>query len=451
MRAVSQNPATEEILAEHEFEDVGAAKEKVFQMRESYNLFRRASVAERCDILMRVRDILARRKFELAELITKEMGKPISQAVAEIEKCKVACEYYAQNAERFLRPEKVIVEPGVETYVEFDPIGVVLAIMPWNFPFWQVMRCVVPTILVGNTVVLKHAPNTFLCAKEIERIFREASPYPIIKNVFIVEESVEEILDLVDGVSLTGSTRAGMAVGELAGRGIKPMVLELGGSDPFIVFDDADLDRAVESAVRSRMINSGQSCIAAKRFLIHEKIYHEFSKRVEEKVRRMRIGDPMSDPDIGPLAKREILENALRIVRESASGGAKVIGGRRLGDIGFFFEPAVIHDADVRSPAFLEETFSPIMPLVRFRTEEEAIELANGTQYGLGATVFTGRVERAKEIARFIDAGCVFVNQIVRSHHALPFGGVKKSGVGRELSRYGVLEFANIKVVSIKE
>lgn len=448
MKALSQNPATEEILAEHELEDFDSAKQKVYLLRESFLKFRRISVEQRCEIVRRIGEILEQRKIHLAELITKEMGKPISQSISEIEKCKLACDYFAKSAPEFLKPEKVQIE-NTETYIEFDPIGVVLAIMPWNFPFWQVIRCAIPSVLVGNTVVLKHAPNTFLCAKEIEKIFDEASPFPILKNIFVAEKDIEKIIEITDGVSLTGSTRAGRSVGEIAGRNIKPVVLELGGSDPFIVFEDADLEKAVELAVRSRIINSGQSCIAAKRFIIHEKVYNGFRNAVAEKVRRLKIGNPMEKVDLGPLARRDLLQNALHIVRESISGGAKVEGGRKIGDIGFFFEPAIIEGGDSNLPCFSEETFAPIMPIVKFRTDEQAIEIANRTEYGLGATIFTRNIQRAKELARYIEAGNVFVNQLVRSYPELPFGGVKKSGVGRELSRYGMLEFANIKSVSI--
>lgn len=449
MKAISQNPATEEIIAEHEFESVDSAIEKIQIMRETFKKFRRTKIEERCQIIKKLGEYLEREKLHLAQLITNEMGKPLAQAISEIEKCKLACDYFAENSPKFLQPEKVEIQE-FESYIEFDPIGVVLAIMPWNFPFWQVIRCAVPAILVGNVVVLKHSPNTFLCAKEIERILNACYDYPVLRNIFVVEKDIGRIIEIVDGVSLTGSTRAGKSVGEIAGRNIKPVVLELGGSDPFIVFKDADIEKAVELAVRGRIINSGQSCIASKRFIIHEDIYEDFKRGVEKRIKELKIGNPMENVDLGPIARKDLFENALRIVRESASAGAKISGGRRLKDVGFFFEPALIEAEKTDIPCFSEETFAPIMPMVKFRTDEEAIELANKTEYGLGAVIFTKNIEKAKEIARYIEAGNIGINQLVRSHPALPFGGVKKSGIGRELSRYGMLEFANIKTVCIQ-
>lgn len=449
MKAISQNPATEEILAEHEFETVDSAIQKIQLMRETYRKFKKTTIEERCIIVKKIGEYLEKEKINLAQLITKEMGKPISQSISEIEKCKFTCDYFAEKSPEFLKPEKVNIQE-FESYIQFDPIGVILAIMPWNFPFWQVIRCAIPSILVGNVVILKHSPNTFLCTKEIEKIFNSCADYPVLKNIFLVEKDVGEVIKYVDGVSLTGSTRAGKSVGEIAGRNIKPVVLELGGSDPFIVFEDADLEKAIYLAVKGRIINSGQSCIASKRFIIHEKVYDEFKNGVEKKIKDLKIGNPMEKyVDLGPIARRDLLENAIRIVRESVSLGAKVSGGRKLGDIGFFFEPALIEAEKMNLPCLQEETFAPIMPMMKFRNDEEAIELANKTEYGLGAAIFTKNIQRAKEIAKYIEAGNIGINQLVRSHPALPFGGVKNSGIGRELSRYGMLEFANIKTVCI--
>jgi succinate-semialdehyde dehydrogenase/glutarate-semialdehyde dehydrogenase len=448
-KAISQNPATEEILAEHPFESKDEALEKIKNLKQSFLMWREKSIDERAEVILKIAQDLRENKKSYADLITSEMGKPINQAESEVEKCAYACEYFAQNAKKFLEPEHVKIDFADEAYVEFDPLGVILAIMPWNFPFWQVIRCAVPAILAGNVLALKHSPNTFLCAKKIEEIFSKYAD-GILINLFIKEEDVKFIIPQVQGVSLTGSIRAGQSVGELAGKNIKPVVLELGGSDPFIVFDDADFELAVETAVRARIINSGQSCIAAKRFIIHEKIYKDFVEAVKSRIKKLKIGDPKDNVDIGPIARRDLLENALRIVRETEKTGAKVEGGKRIGERGFFFYPAIIEGADFSSPVFREETFAPIMPIFKFKTEDEAIEIANKNEFGLGAVIFTKSIERAKRIAKYIEAGNVAINLQVRSDPKLPFGGVKKSGVGRELSRYGILEFVNIKSVMIK-
>jgi succinate-semialdehyde dehydrogenase/glutarate-semialdehyde dehydrogenase len=448
-KAISQNPASEEILAEHELESKEKALSKIAYLKDSFLKWREKSIDERANIILKIAQDLIENKKSYADLITSEMGKPISQAESEVEKCAYACEYFAQNAKKFLEPEFVKIDFADEAYIEFDPLGVILAIMPWNFPFWQVIRCAVPAVLAGNVVALKHSPNTFLCAKKIEEIFCKYAD-GILINLFIKEEDVKFIIPEVQGVSLTGSVKAGQSVGELAGKNIKPVVLELGGSDPFIVFDDADLEVAVETAVKARIINSGQSCIAAKRFIIHEKIYKYFVEAVKSKTKKLKIGNPKDNVDIGPIARRDLLENALRIVRESEKMGAKVEGGKKIGERGFFFYPAIIEEADFSSPVFKEETFAPIMPIFKFKTEDEAIEIANKSEFGLGATVFTKNIERAKFLAKYIEAGNIAVNHQLRSDPRLPFGGVKKSGFGRELSRYGILEFVNIKSVIIK-
>lgn len=447
-KPISQNPATEEIIEEHEWEDIKSALEKIQRLKENFRSWRKKKVEERCEVIRAIGRELRERKEELGRLITDEMGKPLDQAIAEVEKCATACDFFSEKAPEFLKTEHIRTS-AKESYIEFDPLGVVLAIMPWNFPFWQVIRCAIPSIAVGNVIALKHAPNTFRSAKEIEKIFRRHTEESILLNLFVKEEDVKDIIPHVDGVSLTGSTKAGESVGEIAGRNIKPIVLELGGSDPFIVFEDADLKLAVDTAVKSRTTNSGQSCIAAKRFIVHEKIYDVFVKEIKERVRKIKVGNPLDKVDIGPIARRDLFENALRIVDETRKHGAKVQGGERMGEIGFFFSPAVVEYADPSSPVFREETFAPIFPFFKFRTEEEAIELANSTEYGLGATIFTKNVERAKEIAKFIEAGNIAINRMVKSTPELPFGGVKKSGVGRELGRYGLLEFANIKSITI--
>ncbi len=454
-KALSINPATEEVIAEHEYETTEEALSKISEMKESFLIWRRLGIEQRSEFIRKVGDELLRQKEECARLITTEMGKPIKQSISEIEKCASTCYFFAEKAKEFLSPEYVNVDNADETYIEFDPLGVILAIMPWNFPFWQVIRCAIPAIAAGNVVLLKHSPNTFLCSKKIEEIFsiKQKEAKPVLKNIFLKVEEIKNIIPEVQGVALTGSVKAGESVGELAGKNIKPFVLELGGSDPFIVLEDANIEKAVDTAIRSRMINSGQSCIASKRFLIHEKVYDKFRKILLEKVAKLKVGDPLDDVDIGPIARYDLFQNAIRIIEETkkvSGADVKVTGGRRLKAPGFFFEPAVIEGADVNSPCFQEETFAPIMPLFKFKNEEEAIYLANKTDFGLGATIFTKDMKRAKEMARYIEAGNIFINHVVRSDPRLPFGGVKKSGIGRELSRYGILEFVNIKTVSVK-
>ncbi len=445
-KAISQNPATEQIIAEHNYENIESALSKISKLKESFLKWRRTPIEERVEVIRKIGQDLRSNCKDYAKLITEEMGKVFKEAVAEVEKCAFACEYFAEKSPEFLKPEYVKTD-AEESYIEFDPLGVILAIMPWNFPFWQVIRCAVPAIAAGNVIALKHSPNTFLCAKTLEKIFNRYLDMPILLNLFLKVEDIKHIIPIVDGVSLTGSVRAGESVGELAGKNIKPIVLELGGSDPFIIFEDADLNLAIETAIKSRMTNCGQVCIAAKRFFVSDRIYDKFLKGVISKVEKLKIGNPLDDVDLGPLARRDLLENAFRIIRES--NGKLIYGGRKIGDIGFFMQPTIIVDADINSAVFKEETFAPIMPISVFKTDDQAIELANKSDFGLGATIFTKNIQRAKEIAKYIEAGNIAVNRILRSDPRLPFGGVKKSGVGRELSRYGILEFVNIKSISI--
>lgn len=408
---------------------------------------------------MRAAEILETEKQSLARMMTLEMGKPINAAVQEAEKCALVCRYYSENAERHLADE-VVQTNATKSYVHFQPLGIVLAIMPWNFPFWQVFRFAAPALMAGNIGLLKHASNVPQCALAIEDIFRRAGfPDGAFQTLLVVSDAVQGLLEdpRVAAATLTGSEPAGRSVAGIAGKNLKKTVLELGGSDPFIVMPSANFDEAVSTAVKARTINNGQSCIAAKRFIVHEQIYNRFETEFVAAMKRLHVGDPLdSSIDIGPLATEQILIDVEDQVKVSVAAGAKILtGGRRMkfeGDLGrgHFYEPTVLADIPKDSPAYRDEIFGPVASLFRVSTMDEAIELANATTFGLGAAAWTNDEQ---ERARFIDeieAGCVFINGMVASDPRLPFGGVKHSGYGRELSEFGIREFVNIKTVWIK-
>src|SRR5713101_1374978 len=380
-----------------------------------------------------------------------EMGKPVTQGEAEVEKCAWGCEYYAEHAARFLAPEPRETD-AARSYVRFDPLGPVLAVMPWNFPFWQVFRFAAPALMAGNAGILKHASNVPRCALEIERVFRAAGlPEGLFGTVLVGPAAVPALIAdaRIRAVTLTGSDRAGSQVAEQAGRHLKKTVLELGGSDPFIVLEDADLERAATTAVEARLINSGQSCIAAKRFIVVEHVAERFLERFTSEMRARRVGDPL-DPatQVGPQARLDLRENLHRQVQESVKRGARlVLGGQVPAGQGAFYPPTVLIAVEPGMPAFDQETFGPVAAVIRAKDEADAIRLANASPYGLGASVWTADVKRGERVAREIDAGSVFVNALVKSDPRLPFGGVKRSGYGRELSQYGLREFVNIKTV----
>ena len=380
-----------------------------------------------------------------------EMGKPLAQGVAEAEKCAWVCDYYADQAAAMLADQPRQTD-AARSYVRFEAIGPVLAIMPWNFPFWQVFRFAAPALAAGNAGLLKHAPNVSRCALEIEQVFRDAGlPDGLFRSVFLSNDAAAGVIadPRVRAVTLTGSDRAGSQVAEHAGRHLKKTVLELGGSDPFIVLEDADLARAVQIAAEARLQNSGQSCIAAKRFIVVEPIARDFLARFTAAMGSRRVGDPL-DPaiSIGPQARLDLRENLHRQVRESVQRGAQVVLGGQLPEgPGAFYPPTVLTAVQPGMPAFDEETFGPVAAVVRAKDEADAIRIANASQYGLGASVWTADRARGERVARAIEAGSVFVNGLVKSDPRLPFGGVKRSGFGRELSEYGLREFVNIKTV----
>jgi succinate-semialdehyde dehydrogenase/glutarate-semialdehyde dehydrogenase len=451
MSFVSVDPTTEETLATFEsFEEEEVAR-RLSRARTGFDEYRSTSLEQRAGWLVRLATLLEEEKEDQARLMTREMGKLFRAAVAEAEKCAWVCRYYAEGAAGFLATEE-IETAARHSAVRYEPLGAVLAIMPWNFPFWQAVRCAAPALMAGNVMLLKHAPSVPQCALAIEDLFERAGfPEGVFQNLFVEVEEVRAVLDdpIVQAASLTGSVRAGSSLASEAGARIKKTVLELGGSDPLIVMPSADLDRAVEVAIDSRMLNNGQSCIAAKRILVAEPIADEFEEMFIRGVEGLTVGDPMDpDTDVGPLATPSILETLEEQVRQSVGAGARIrSGGSPLDRPGFFFEPTVLSDIPIGSPAHSEELFGPVASVFRFDSLDEAIELANSTAFGLGASVWTKEPDEAERCARDLAAGQVFVNALVASVPQLPFGGVKKSGYGRELGPHAIREFVNVKTV----
>lgn len=421
---------------------------------DAFSRHRKTSFTERATKMRRVADALEDQKRRLGEMITIEMGKPIGPASAEVAKCATACRYYADNAESQLADEQVKTE-GSRSYIRYQPLGPILAIMPWNFPFWQVFRFAAPALMAGNTGLLKHASNVPQSALAIERIIREAGFEEGVFQTLLLETSrVEGVIrdPRVRAVTLTGSEQAGASVASIAGEEIKKVVLELGGSDPFIVMPSADLDEAVATAVQARTVNAGQSCIAAKRFIVHEKIAERFESLFAERMAALRIGDPMDEKtEIGPLASEQILEDLDEQVKKTVAMGGKVLtGGRRLERKGHYFAPTVLTDVPENSPAAVDELFGPVASVFRVDSIDEAVRRANDTTFGLAASVWTRDAAEQERFVEEIESGLVFVNAMVASDARLPFGGVKRSGIGRELGEHGIREFVNIKTVWVK-
>ncbi len=447
------NPATGETVRVYPEHSWAQSLEALSRSETAFATWRDKTIAERVGCIRNLAELLRSRLPELARLITLEMGKPIAQAEIEIDKCARGAEYYVRTAEESLR-EHVVVTDAARSYVRYDPLGVILGIMPWNFPFWQVLRFSLPALAAGNVVLLKHAPNVPACALEIESLFEKTGfPKGVFQNLFLTNENVERLIGTgrIQGVSLTGSEKAGSAVASTAGRYLVKTVLELGGSDPFVVFEDADLDGAVSVAVQSRFMNAGQSCIAAKRILVATQVYDKFRDRLVEAVKKLKLGDPAErETDIGPMAREDLLQNLLRQVNQLKTQGARcILEGGPVGK-GYFFRPAIFESIISNRCGLDEEIFGPVALLQKFDTEEEALRLANETRYGLGASLWSRDTSRMEGLARRIEAGSVFINGLVKSDPRLPFGGVKKSGYGRELSEIGLHEFTNIKTVWVK-
>ena len=445
------NPATGLLVRAYDAHDDVYVDRALTVARAAADTWRHAGVVERSALVGRVADALERDREQLAALATLEMGKTVQSARDEVTKCVFACRYYAAHAAAMLAPEPLHIE-GADAVLHFQPLGVLLAVMPWNFPFWQLVRAAAPAIVAGNVVVLKHASNVPQCALALEALFAGAgAPAGVFQTLLVGSARMGAIVEdpRVAAVTLTGSEAAGRDVASHAGRALKKTVLELGGSDPFVVLADADLAAAAAHAVKSRMINNGQSCIAAKRFIVVEPAAEEFERRVIEAVRALRVGDPMdAATDVGPLATRQIRDELASQVERSVAAGAYVaVGGGALDGAGFFYAPTVLTRVPLDAPALTEELFGPVAPIVRVRDTAAALALANATPFGLGASVWTRSADLAERAAHDIDAGMVFINSIVASDPRFPFGGIKASGYGREVGLAGLREFVNIKTV----
>jgi len=449
------NPTTGEIIKEYEEMSLNEVEILITNMNSEFQKWRKKPFSERALLMKKAADVLRDNSDEYAKLMAIEMGKSIKGGRSEANKCARVCDYYADNAEEFLKPEIVDTEAN-KSFVSYQPLGIIFAVMPWNFPFWQVLRFAAPTLMAGNAGLLKHAPNVPGCALAIEEVFQKAGfPKNIFRSIIIDVGIAKNIIEnpLIKAVTLTGSTRAGKAVSAQAGAVLKKCVMELGGSDPYIILDDALIKDSVDTSVASRLINAGQSCIAAKRFIVVEKVYNEFEKLFVEEMKKYKMGDPLKeDTDLGPQARFDLRDELHRQVTESVKKGANILLGGKIPDMpGAFYPQTVLANVSKGMPAFDEELFGPVASLIKVKNKEEAIEVANDTVFGLGAAVFTQDVIKGEQIAtEELEAGACFVNAFVRSDPRLPFGGIKESGYGRELSYHGIKEFVNVKTVYIK-
>lgn len=448
------NPATGETVASYDEMTPDRVKTALERSHRAFLDWRETRFSERSGCLKKAAQILEDRADEYGRLMTREMGKPVKDGRAEAKKCAWVCSYYAENAERFLQPE-IVETDARKSFVTYNPLGVILAVMPWNFPFWQVFRFAAPALMAGNAGVLKHASNVPGCALAIEEIFRQAGfPESVFTTLLIGSRQVNAAIEnpLVKAVTLTGSTPAGRAVAQKAGAMLKKTVLELGGSDPYVILEDADIARAAAICVTSRLMNSGQSCIAAKRFIVVESVAQAFIEKFIENLKTVKVGDPMQeDTQVGPMARRDLRDELHGQVQRSIKAGARcLLGGEIPEGEGAYYPPTVLVDVKPGTPAYDEETFGPVASIIVVKDEAEAIRVANDTPFGLGAAVFTQSLARGERIAaEKLDAGCCFVNAFVKSDPRLPFGGIKESGYGRELSHYGIKEFVNIKTVYV--
>jgi succinate-semialdehyde dehydrogenase/glutarate-semialdehyde dehydrogenase len=454
MTLESLNPASGERIATYEEMTPEEVDRILVGCHDAFLEWSRTDLQQRAALLVRVGSLLRKRRDELAGLMTREMGKPITQARAEVDKCAWVCDYYAENAAAFLSPE-VIETDAAKSYVCFEPLGVVLAVMPWNFPFWQVLRFAAPALAAGNTAALKHASNVQGCALAIESLFREAGyPDGAFRTLVLGSRAASRAIEhpLVQAVTLTGSTPAGREVAALAGSLLKKTVLELGGSDPYVILEDADLDIAVAACVTGRILNTGQSCIAAKRFIVPDAVREEFESRLVAQMRQQHVGDPMLDEtEVGPMARADLRDELHDQVERSLQAGARcLLGGEVPEGPGAFYPPTVLTGVTEGMAAYEEELFGPVAAILPVADEEEALRVANDTVFGLGAAVFTRDVARGEEVAaKRLQAGSCFVNAFVKSDPRLPFGGIKGSGYGRELGSFGIREFVNIKTVYV--
>jgi succinate-semialdehyde dehydrogenase / glutarate-semialdehyde dehydrogenase len=455
MEIISLNPANNQINKKYTAHTSEQVNKKLQHAQKAFEKWRLTSFEERATLLKKAAEILRKNKHEYAALMTKEMGKPIAQGISEAQKCAWVCEYYAENGAEFLAHE-IIKTDASKSFVTCEPIGIVLAIMPWNFPFWQVFRFLAPALMAGNAAVLKHASNVPGCAVAIEEIIREAGfPKEIFKSLLISAKDTEKIIrhPLVKAVTLTGSTAAGRAVASIAGSVLKKTVMELGGSDPYIILPDADIQKAAEICASSRLINSGQSCIAAKRFIVVKNVQKEFEKYFVKYMQQQKWGDPTDEQNtVGPMARKDLRKELHQQVEKSIRSGAKcLLGGTIPKGNGAYYPPTVLTNVKKGMPAFDEELFGPVAAIITAKDELEAIHLANESSFGLGAAIFTNDRSKGEQLATHqIEAGSCFVNTLVKSDPRLPFGGIKESGYGRELGSFGIREFVNIKTVYLQ-
>jgi succinate-semialdehyde dehydrogenase/glutarate-semialdehyde dehydrogenase len=452
----SIDPAEGNLIKEYEPMSDGDISSIIDGINDGQKKWATTSFDERAEVVKRAASILKERKAELAELMAREMGKPLPQGESEAVKCAWVCEYYAEHAEEFLSDEHIDSDAS-NSFVSFEPMGTILAIMPWNFPFWQLFRFVAPALMAGNAGVLKHASNVTGCALEIEDILHEAGvPDNVYRSLIADSGQVEKIIEHehIKAVTLTGSTGAGKAVAKKAGSELKKTVLELGGSDPYVILKDANIEKAAEACVSSRLLNSGQSCIAAKRFVVVADVYDEFVDAFVRNMRAQTMGNPLEDVDVdlGPQAREDLRDELHKQVKKSVDAGAEcILGGQIPEGKGAYYPPTVLVNVSEGMPAYDEELFGPVASIIKVADEDEAIHVANDSEFGLGAAVFSKDVEHAQDIAAHkLEAGCCFVNEFVKSDPRLPFGGIKQSGYGRELAHYGIKEFVNIKTVYIK-
>lgn len=448
------NPFNNEILGTYEYFTRNKVEQFIQSAHDCYESWKITSIAKRSQLMFKAAEILEANTEKYARTMTLEMGKTYKSALSEIEKCAWVCRYYAEKATDFLQDENVETD-AQKSMIVYRPLGVILAVMPWNYPFWQVFRFAAPALMAGNCGILKHASNVPQSALYIQEVFEQAGfPRNCFTTLLIKGSAVENILQnpLVKAATLTGSEPAGSSVASISGNNIKPTILELGGSDPYLILEDADLELAADQCVRSRLLNAGQSCIGAKRFIVLEEIYEEFMKKFIQKMKNATIGDPFSNVDLGPMARHDLRDEVHEQVCQSVAKGASLIlGGQIPESKGAFYPPTILTDVRRGMPAYEEEIFGPVASIIKVETEQEAIKVANDTKFGLGACVFTQNIERGERIAKYeLEAGCCFVNEFVKSDPRLPFGGINASGYGRELSANGIRSFVNIKTVYIK-
>ena len=448
----SINPYNNKSLGSFDELSASEIEKKISKGNEAFLLWKETPYNEKAQLMLKAAKVLRDHKKSFGTTITQEMGKPIKQSIAEIEKCAWLCEYYAENAEKFLSHE-IIDSDAHKSYVTYEPLGVILAVMPWNFPFWQVFRFAVPALMAGNTALLKHASNVMLSAENIQKVFEIAGfPEDVFQNLIISSKKVEKIIEnpLVKAVTLTGSEPAGSAVASTAAKNIKKAVLELGGNNAFIVLNDADIDKAVEIGVNARFQNTGQSCIAAKRLLLQADIADIFLEKFISKIKSLKSGDPIDEKTyIGVMAREDLAIELEKQIKTSVKMGAKiVIGGNR---VGAYYEPTVLTEVSKEMPVFKDETFGPAICVMKFKDLDEAISISNNSDFGLGVSIFTEDIKKVEKVVNKFDEGAVFINELVKSDPRLPFGGIKTSGYGRELSHHGIKEFVNIKTVYINK